>query len=238
MRTGSREEADTAAAIADGLGVAFVLHEARLERGPNLEAAARSARRALLPDDVATGHTLDDQAETVLVNLLRGAGSAGLAAMAPSTAKPLLALRRHETTALCDAAGIAVVVDPTNRDPAHLRNRIRHELLPLCSEIAGRDVAPLLARTASLCRDDDDLLRQLSSSIDATDAMAVANEPVALARRALRDWLSVDGYPPPLAAIDRVVEVANGTRVACELPGGDRVARSSQRLRRIAQGGE
>lgn len=238
MRTGSREEADTAAAIADGLGVAFVLHEARLERGPNLESAARSARRALLPDDVATGHTLDDQAETVLVNLLRGAGSAGLAAIAPSTAKPLLALRRRETTALCDAAGIAVVVDPTNRDPAHLRNRIRHELLPLCSEIAGRDVAPLLARTASLCRDDDDLLRRLSSSIDATDAVAVANEPVALARRALRDWLSVDGYPPPLAAIDRVVEVANGTRVACELPGGDRVARSSQRLRRIAQGGE
>ena len=82
------------------------------------------------------------------------------------------------------------------------------------------------------------LVRPLAGGDLDEAATLVANEHVALARRALRDWLSVDGYPPPLAAIDRVIEVANGTRVACELPGGDRVARSSQRLRRIAHTGE
>ncbi|MEJ7719442.1 MAG: ATP-binding protein [Ilumatobacteraceae bacterium] len=237
MRTGSREEADTAAAIADGLGVALVLHEARLERGPNLEAAARSARRALLPDDVATGHTLDDQAETVLVNLLRGRGapvSQPWHRPPRSRSSPCGATRppRSATQLASPWSSIRRTATPPTCATASATSCCR------CAARSLGDVAPLLARAAPLCRDDDDLLRRLSSSIDATDAVAVANEPVALARRALRDWLSVDGYPPPLAAIDRVVEVANGTRVACELPGGDRVARSSQRLRRIAHTGE
>ena len=116
--------------------------------GPNLEARLRAARFSVLPDGVATGHTMDDQAETVLLNLLRGAGSDGLAAMAPGTRHPLLELRRCETHALCAGLGLDPVRDPSNDDPAFMRNRVRHELLPLCAELAGRDPIPLLARQA------------------------------------------------------------------------------------------
>ena len=101
--------------------------------GPNLEARARSARFAVLPRGVATGHTMDDQAETILVNLLRGAGSDGLAGMEPGVRHPLLGLRRTETHAVCAAAGLVPVCDASNADPAFVRNRVRAELLPLCA---------------------------------------------------------------------------------------------------------
>ena len=105
--------------------------------GPNLEARARAARFAVLPADVATGHTMDDQAETILVNLLRGAGADGLAGMAPGRRHPLLGLRRLETHALCAEVGLEPVCDPSNADPAFVRNRVRHELLPLCARGGG-----------------------------------------------------------------------------------------------------
>ena len=234
LREGSAEEAQRAAAIAARLGAPFQLHRVQVAIGPNLEARARAARESALPDDVATGHTLDDQAETLLINLLRGSGAGGLAAMRPTPRKPLLALRRQETAALCGAFDIEVVIDPSNDDPSFRRNRIRHELLPLAEDIAGRDVAPLLARTADLCRQDDDLLETLAAALDPTDVAALVASDPAIATRALRAWLSVDGYPPSRAELERVLDVAHGRNVACELSGGLRVARSGQRLRRIA----
>ena len=131
--------------------------------GPNLEARARAARFAVLPADVATGHTMDDQAETILVNLLRGAGADGLAGMEPGARHPLLGLRRRETHALCAAVGLAPVCDASNDDPAFVRNRVRHELLPLCAEVAGRDPVPLLARQAGVLRDEVALLDSLAA---------------------------------------------------------------------------
>ena len=94
--------------------------------GPNLEARARSARHGALPAGALTGHTADDRAETVLLNLLRGAGPTGMRGVARDPRRPLLALRRHETQALCEALGLQVVVDPSNHDPAFRRNRVRH----------------------------------------------------------------------------------------------------------------
>ena len=102
----------------------------------------------MLGPDAATGHTADDQAETVLANLLRGAGVHGLAGMRAGPGHPLLGLRRAETVALCELLGLDPVQDPSNDDPRFVRNRVRHELLPLCSAIAGRDVVPVLARQA------------------------------------------------------------------------------------------
>jgi tRNA(Ile)-lysidine synthase len=131
---------------------------------------------------------------------------------------------------LCDALGLDPVDDPTNADPRFRRNRIRHELLPLIDSIAERDMVPLIARTAELLGDDDRLLDELATTIDPTDARALAAAPVALARRAIRSWLSVDGYPPDTAAVTRVLEVATGARRACEVAGVGRVRRSHQRL--------
>jgi tRNA(Ile)-lysidine synthase len=228
LRPGSAAEADVVAAVAHQYGAAFRAERVVVEQGPNLEARARVARYAVLAPDVLTGHTADDQAETVLVNLLRGSGLDGLAGMR-AEGHPLLRLRRAETRALCAALGLTPVHDPTNASPAHRRNRIRHELLPLLDAIAERDVAALLARQAATLRHEADLLDELAIGIDPTDARAVAAAPPALARRALRRWLTC-GYPPDAAAVERVLAVARGEAVACEIEGGRRVRRSGQRL--------
>ena len=144
-------------------------------RGPAPRGAPRSRPGALL------GHTADDQAETVLLNLLRGASLGGLAGFDPAV-RPIRRLRRAETHGLCAALGLEPVADPSNLDPAHRRNRVRHELLPLLDAIAERDVAAVLARQADLVRDDDDFLDELALAVDPTDARALAAAPPALAR--------------------------------------------------------
>jgi tRNA(Ile)-lysidine synthase len=236
LRPGSATEADLVASVAASLGAGFSAVVAHVAPGPNLEARARAARYAALPVGALTGHTADDQAETVLLNLLRGAGVDGLAGMDPAR-RPLRRLRRSETRALCGAWGLSPVVDPTNAEPAFRRNRVRRELVPLLSAIAERDVVPVLARQAELVRDDVVLLDELATALDPTDARALAAAPAALARRAVRRWLRTAGpggaeqYPPDAAAVARVLAVARGDAVACQLAGGWRVARSGGRLR-------
>jgi tRNA(Ile)-lysidine synthase len=229
LRAGSAAEAELVAAAADRFGASFRAERVEVAPGPNLEARLPAARFGVLPADVLTGHTADDQAETVLLNLLRGAGLDGLAGMRPER-HPILGLRRAETRALCVEQGLTDVDDPSNADPAHLRNRVRHELLPLLDLLAGRDVAGLLARQAGLLREDADLLDELAGRLDVTDARLLAAAPVPLVRRALRRWLA-DPYPPDAAALDRVLAVVRGEVVACQLPGGRRVERSGGRLR-------
>ncbi|HWD54798.1 MAG TPA: hypoxanthine phosphoribosyltransferase [Acidimicrobiales bacterium] len=194
LRAGSAGEADVVAAAAAKLGARFERRTVAVPPGSNLEARARAARFGVLPADVATGHTMDDQAETILVNLLRGAGADGLAGMAPGVRHPLLALRREETHRMCRAAGLVPVCDESNEDPAFVRNRVRHELLPLCAEVAGRDPVPLLARQAGVLRDEVALLDSLAAEAlpDPADARRVAATPKPLARRALRNWLRAD----------------------------------------------
>lgn len=198
----------------------------------NLEERWRDARRAALPPGALTGHTADDLAETVLLNLLRGAGLDGLAGIRPGPTKPILALRRHETHGLCAELGLRPAHDPSNDDPAHRRNRVRHELVPLLDAIAERDVAGVLARQAHLLRDDADLLDALAADLDATDAAALAQAPAPLARRAVRRWLDDGRHPPDAATVERVLRVARCEARATELPGGGRVERTGMRLRR------
>ena len=202
LREGSAAEAGVVEAAAARLGARFESRTVRVGAGPNLEARARAARFAVLPPGTATGHTMDDQAETILVNLLRGAGADGLAGMAPGPPHPLLGLRRRETHALCAAAGLVPVCDASNDDPAFVRNRVRHELLPLCAAVAGRDPVPLLARQAAVLRDESALLESLAAEAlpdpaDARAVAAVAAERPALARRALRRWLRAETAPGP-----------------------------------------
>ena len=186
---------------------------------------------------MATGHTMDDQAETILVNLLRGAGADGLAGMQPGVRHPLLALRRRETHALCAAAGLVPVCDASNQDPAYVRNRVRHELLPLCADVAGRDPVPLLARQAGVLRDEVALLDSLASDAlpDPTDARAARRRPTA-------PWPAArcaSGFVRrPLGSIHRrwpkstaPLAVASGAAVGTELSGGRRLRRTGGRLR-------
>jgi tRNA(Ile)-lysidine synthase len=249
LRRESSAEAAVVAEAAGRLGLAFVAERVEIGTGPNQEARARAARFGVLPRGVATGHTMDDQAETILLNLLRGSGSDGLAGMEPGPRHPLLGLRRSETHAVCAAMGLHPVMDPSNDDPAHRRNRVRHELLPLCAEVAGRDPVPLLARQSRVLRDEVALLNLLAAEAapDPQDARAVAGLPVPLARRAVRRWLqasaadaSPDGeaYPPSLAEVERVLDVAAGRALGTELGGGRRVRRHGGRLAVEGQGSD
>jgi tRNA(Ile)-lysidine synthase len=229
LRVGSAAEAEHVGALAESLGVAFQAARVLVTPGPNLEARARAARREVVGPGAMTGHTADDQAETMLLQLLRGAGSAGAAGMRPGPTKPILALRRAETRALCEARGVTWLEDPTNADPAFRRNRVRAEVLPLLDDVAARDVAPLLARAAALFDEDDRLLDELAAVLDPTDASALVAAPPALARRAVRQWLT-EAYPPDLATVERVLAVARGTARACDAGGGRRVRRRAGRL--------
>lgn len=215
--------------VADSLGITVHRHVVTVEPGPNLEARARDARRSVIPEGAMTGHTADDQAETMLINLLRGAGAQGLAGMRRRTDKPLLSIRRTETHALCRTMGIATVTDVTNSDNRFLRNRIRHELLPMIEDISSRDPVPVLQRSADLLRQDNDLLDELAGALDPTDARALAAAPVPLARRAIRLWLA-DPYPPDLATIERVLAVARGEMPACDIGQNREIRRSKQRM--------
>ncbi len=145
----------------------------------------------------------------MLLNLLRGASTDGLGAMRPGPRHPILGLRRAETHSLCSALGLRPVTDLTNSDPAYLRNRVRHELLPMLCEMAGRDVVPILARQARLLAEDAALLGELAAAIDPADARRLAKAPGPLARRAVREWLR-EGHPPDLG--DRREGIGGGRR--------------------------
>lgn len=232
LRPGSAAEGDVVRRTGGRWDVPVRSVRVDVPDGPNLEARARAARYAALPDDVLTGHTADDQAETVLLNLMRGA-AAGLAAMRPSVRRPLLALRRADTEWVCEALDLEIVADESNLDPRFLRNRVRHEVLPLLTGLAGRDLVPIITRQADLVRDDGDLLDELAAAIDPTDALVLSAAPLPLARRAVRRWLTEaggTGHPPDLAAVDRVLDVATGRAVGCEIAGGLQVHRRHQRL--------
>ncbi len=231
LRPGSDAEAVVVATAAASAGARFVSERVQVDPGPNLEARARSARYRALPAGALTGHTADDQAETVLLNLLRGAALDGLAGYDPRR-RPLRRLRRHDTVAICAACDLTPVADPTNADPAFRRNRVRHELLPVLDAIAERDVAPVLARQAELLRADAALLDALAAELDPTDVRALSAAPLPLARRAVRDWLRAgdEQHPPDAATVERVLGVARNEARACEVGGGRSVRRSAGRL--------
>ena len=178
LRDGSEREADAVAAIAAQLGVPFHARHAPVIGGANLEARAREsrydalerARVAVGAEVVLVGHTADDQAETVLLNVLRGAAGAGLAGMSPRrdrVVRPLLTLRRADTRAICDALCLPVLDDPMNHDAEFRRVAIRHDVLPMLSSLAARDLVPVLARQADILRAESEFL----------DALAVAAWP-------------------------------------------------------------
>ena len=244
LRAGSDAEAALVAGAAERLGARFHAERVTVELGANLEARARDARyealdrarKALGATAVLVGHTADDQAETVLLNLLRGSATAGLGGMPGrrgSIARPLLALRRVDTTDVCARLGLTPFDDPMNADLGFRRVHLRREIIPELERAAGRDLVALLARQADVLRAESDFLDGLASAAwppgDGTaPAAPLAAMPLVLARRAVRCWL---GRPPPsLDEVDRVLAVARGEIRATQLAGGRRVRRSKGEL--------
>ena len=117
---------------------------------------------------------------------------------------------------------------------------MRHEVLPLLAEVAGRDLVPVLDRQADLVADVADHLRAEAAGLDVTDARALRAAPDALARVAVREWLRADHverHPPDAATVERVLAVARGEATATDVGRGRRVERSQGRLRLVPAAG-
>ncbi|WP_427173133.1 tRNA lysidine(34) synthetase TilS [Arthrobacter sp. 92] len=177
LQPASADVAAKTAAVLQELGLSPVhvrtVDVASSGLGP--EAAARDARHAALEavaaetgaDVILLGHTLDDQAEQVLLGLARGSGTRSLAGMRPVRGKllrPFLGLRRDDTLEICAVEGLEPWHDPSNADPAFARSRTRVEVLPVLEEKLGPGVAESLARTASILQHDADYLEDVANS--------------------------------------------------------------------------
>jgi tRNA(Ile)-lysidine synthase len=223
------------------------------------EAAARQARYAALDAAAAAhgaaavllGHTLDDQAETVLLGLARGSGARSLAGMSASAGRyrrPLLELDRDLTRRACLAMGLVPWDDPHNHDSAYTRVRVRGDILPALEKGLGPGVAAALARTAKLLRDDADALdawagralrdataRAEVTSGAALDVAALSELPRAVRTRVLRRTAIAAGSPPGtlaavhIDAVDALVTAWHG-QSHVDLPGRVRAWRRYEKL--------
>jgi tRNA(Ile)-lysidine synthase len=223
LRLEADAEADGVRHLCELLGVACQVERITVRRGPpwdGLEAESRRARHAALgrvarvvgAARIATGHTADDQAETVLMRLLQGAGPRGLGGIAPARGlmiRPLIETRRAAIEEYLRGRGLAWAEDPSNRDVRFLRNRIRHDLLPFMAGLTGASVVEALGRSAAAARavvaDLEERARvdlaRLASRDGAgisLDVGALAERPIELAAEMLRQAAAVLGETRPL----------------------------------------
>jgi tRNA(Ile)-lysidine synthase len=251
LRPGSADDATFVTDAADALHLACearrtdVAALARAE-GRSVEDAGREARYRFLaeiaPDGalVATAHTADDAAETVILNLLRGSGLSGVRGMPARRdriVRPLLGQRRASMRSLLDAAGIAYRLDPSNQDSAFLRNRVRGEVLPILEELRPGSV-DRIGRFARLAADDDALLDEVAEAELArrrtSDGGIDWRDPPgpALGRRVLR--LAIGDPAPSAERVEALLDAAAGDRGGLQIEmGGGRVASVRERVIRI-----
>jgi len=272
LRKTSSKDAKWVADLAAKLGFKTVIGRAKVAEAAraendNLEQAAREARYAFLErtakrvsaNYVLTAHTMDDQAETILLRLMRGSAGAGLGGMESlrplaknssiKLARPLLWARRVETEAYCRLRRVEFLSDEMNDDQRFARVKVRKQLLPLMQSFNNR-IVEALSRTAEHLRDDgavlfndsDALLRRASISDEesetktpALDVKVLSNAPTALRRRALRQWISEARGGTRrlemvhLSSVENLLKGNAGGRVV-ELPSGGRVVRRRNRL--------
>ena len=225
----------------------------RVEIDPNdpdgPEAAARTARRAALVDvagktPILLGHTLDDQAEQVLLSLARGSGTTSLAGIRPRAGQfwhPLLGVRRAQTLQACQEWDVEPWHDPHNSDSRFLRSRVRTELMPVLEDVLGSGVAESLARSASLLAGEDVVVTavadQWARDHEVTDDVLPGLRGVesGLARRVVKKWLP----EATMVHVDAVLGLLDGPGGAgVDVPGGRVEMRRgtlylTQRLRQI-----
>jgi tRNA(Ile)-lysidine synthase len=255
LQAGSAERARMVAAVLTALGLEPVQSVRVSPSGPGgPEAAARAARYEALDAaavrtgavSILLGHTLDDQAETVLLGLARGSGARSLAGMAARRGRylrPLLAVRRAQTRAACTALRLDPWDDPHNRDPAYARARVRHQAMPALTAVLGPGIAEALARSAGQLRADAEVLDALANAEfdriqdgnGGMDAGELTELPAAIRTRVLRAAAVAAGCPAGaltarhVASLDALVTGWRGQRWT-DLPGGIRGLRRCGKL--------
>lgn len=249
---GSASEAERTAVahLAESLGLAHVERQVSVSPGSNLEARARQARHTALREvarstgaaRIVLAHTADDQAETVLLRLLRGSGRGGLGGMQPLQGilwRPLLDVRRSDVLRFLADTGHAAAVDHSNADLRHARNRVRRLLVPLLEAEWNPGIVPALGHLATRLRDEDRVLEALAQRRyrrllvgSALDATRLAALPPGLARRVIRSWLSAETRRTPSAIhVERALALAAGrARGDVTVPGPTRVLRVGRYL--------
>lgn len=249
LQGNSAEVAQKAAERAVKMGLpADIVEVTVVPDGTGPEASARTARHAALAEVaealgavVLLGHTLDDQAETVLLGLARGSGARSLSGMAPMRdcfVRPFLGVRRAVTEAACAELGVKFWRDPHNDDLSFARVRVRKKILPVLEAELGPGIAEALARTAVMLRDDTQLLDELASQAVLPTRLAgdlplsaIPKEP-ALRRRVIRNWLLAHGAREPAYAhvcgVETLLTDWHGQKWV-EVP-GLRVSRNADRL--------
>jgi len=241
---------EAARAVAGLLGADLEVVEIEVSPGASPEGQARAARyrsllAALRPDEtLLTAHTLDDQAETVMMNLLRGSGPAGLAGISPESgalARPMLAVGRSETRELAALARLPFFDDPSNLDSGFRRNAIRLEVIPQLSARFNPKLVEALARTADLIGFDEThlqaeagavpIMREWRSLALPLGALSAVARPIA--DRALRRCLALirPPYGGTSAELDDIWRVATRARKSVALAGGLEVAHEGPLLR-------
>jgi tRNA(Ile)-lysidine synthase len=242
---GASADADAAFCRALSVRLGLPIHVARVdvaararERHVSLEVAGRQARYAafgaaaaeLQATAIATGHTLDDQAETVLLRLVRGTGGRGLSAIRPRRGpyvRPLIDCRRAAVVEYLAGLGEPFREDSSNRDVSIPRNRVRHLLLPVVAEYWPGGIAAL-ARFADLAVEDERCLSELAGRSGAMriregpgpaqlDVVALAGLPAALARRVIRQAIEVAGGTPSFRDIEAIRRLARADKTTGRL---------------------
>ena len=209
LQPGSADVAERAAAVAREFGFASTV--ANVTVGPgNVEAAAREARYAALLEsgrDVWVAHTVDDQAETLLLGALRGNPS-GMAQRNGKLVRPFLHIRRADTVGACEELGLEVWNDPMNDDPAYRRVAMRQSIIPALTDLLGGDAVPALAATANRIAADQALIEQLADLTPTTSCVELEGDAGPVRRRRLAIWLLDEGVRvqgDQLAAIEALV---------------------------------
>jgi tRNA(Ile)-lysidine synthase len=237
LRLASSDEVEAVRRLATTLGVPFHTAALRLRPGPGMEARAREARYAALEalrvaggySWLATAHTRDDQAETLLMRLARGSalrGAGAIRARSGHVLRPLLAVGRADIEAYVLAQGLSPVRDPSNLDETLLRVRVRTGVLPALVAAAGEASVKNLAAFAARAAEDEALLAEQAAwglgrarlAEGGLDAVAMRGLVGPLRRRALVVWLAEAGLPASAALVARV-EAALMRGGRCGLPG-------------------
>ena len=226
-----------AAAVAAQLDIAFAVESVTIGEGSSLEERARDARYEVFArstQPVLTAHTRDDSVETMLINLMRGTGVAGLTGIPrfrpPRVHRPLLDVSRDETREIAALAGLEFVDDPMNEDMSLTRNRVRLRLLPLMRELNPQLDTALARACAALERDSAHLEAAASRlAAGASDAVVpvsvISTVPRPLADRLLRRLLERNGIGSTADRIERMWSVAMGTSDRQDLADGRAIVR-------------
>jgi len=219
-------------------GASLNIRRRASRKGLSFEMAAREARyeffartaRKASAQIVATAHTADDQAETVLLKLARGAGRPGLSGIARDTmlcglrvVRPMLDITKPEIIAFLKAKNLSWREDASNTDLSFLRNRVRHEIIPALESRLNPSVKEALLRTAEVLSEEDRLLEELTGNVLAEcmrnetipmslDLDTLATLPLAICRRVLRRWLILADVPPEFIDFDAIARVIESMR--------------------------